>query len=129
MKAEGRGQKAGEEKLHNALRVTAGRKKLWLSIAVLIILTPIGLLLPKLFKAGGAWGEWNADQLKDLIGYIPSGLNKLSGLWRAPVHDYLFRGLDKGAAAYVSYLLSGLFGVVVIVAVVYIFGKIVKPKQ
>jgi len=30
-------------------------KKLWLGIAVLIIITPLGLILPDYFKAGGAW--------------------------------------------------------------------------
>ncbi|MFZ6017830.1 MAG: hypothetical protein ACOYU0_09610 [Nitrospirota bacterium] len=55
-------------------------KKLWIGIVILIILSPIGLAFPEFFKASGAWGEWGVDELKDIVGYIPEGLKKLSEL-------------------------------------------------
>ncbi|MDD5354906.1 MAG: cobalamin biosynthesis protein, partial [bacterium] len=58
--------------------------KLWIGIVVLIVLSPLGLLLPEHFKAGNAWGEWGVDEMRKLVGYIPRGLAKLSGLWQAP---------------------------------------------
>ncbi len=32
--------------------------KFLIGIAVLIVLSPLGLILPEHFKAGSAWGEW-----------------------------------------------------------------------
>ena len=48
--------------------------KLWIFIAVLVILTPIGLVLPAYFKSGPAWGEWVAQDRygKSCITYIMS---------------------------------------------------------
>jgi hypothetical protein len=34
--------------------------KLWILIAILVILTPVGIILPAYFKSGPAWGEWMA---------------------------------------------------------------------
>lgn len=48
--------------------------KLWIGIGILILLSPLGLLLPEHFKAGDAWGEWGAGTFKELVGYIPQGL-------------------------------------------------------
>ena len=74
-------------------------KKLWIGIAVLIILTPLGLILPDYFKAGDAWGEWGSDTIQKLVGYVPQGIEKLSNLWNAPLPDYSFKGWeDKGMA-------------------------------
>lgn len=49
--------------------------KLWLFIVILIILVPIGLILPAYFKAGPAWGEWTAADRygKTSLTYIISG--------------------------------------------------------
>ena len=44
--------------------------KLWIGIAILIILSPVGLILPELLKAGGAWGEWGADEIEKIAGHI-----------------------------------------------------------
>ncbi len=104
-------------------------KKLWIGIGILILLSPLGLILPKLFGAGDSWGEWEVDQIKDLVGYIPEGLKRLSTLWSAPVADYAFSGWDKGVKSLVGYILSGTLGVVIVVAVAYIFGKILKRGE
>ena len=51
--------------------------KLWIGLGVLIILSPLGIILPEHFKAGSAWGEWGADEMQKLVGYIPQGLEKV----------------------------------------------------
>ena len=53
-------------------------KKVWIGIAVLALLSPLGLILPAAFNAGGAWGEWSAEELRKLIGYVPAGFERLS---------------------------------------------------
>jgi len=100
--------------------------KLWILIIVLIALSPIGMLVPEWLKAGSAWGEWSAAEIREFVGYIPQGLERLSELWKAPMPDYDFKGSGdrplrvKGAA----YVLSGVAGVFVVVIMVYALGKI-----
>lgn len=83
--------------------------KLWIGIVILIILSPLGLILPKLFKAKGAWGE-----------------RKLSDIWRAPMDNYTLGGWQhKGFA----YIISAVVGTAVIVAVALVIGKMLSKKD
>lgn len=101
----------------------------------MILLAPIGLILPELLKAGGAWGEWSVDEIaewmkkKGLEDYIPEGLKRLSEIWSAPIPDYVFSGWDKGIKPYIAYIISSLIGVAIIVAVAYLFAKILKGDE
>lgn len=54
--------------------MTKSQKKLWIGLIILALLTPLGIILPEKFKAGGAWGEWGPEALEKLIGYVPAGL-------------------------------------------------------
>ena len=72
--------------------MTKSQKKLWIGLLILSLLTPLGIILPEKFKAGGAWGEWGPEELEKLIGYVPKGLKRLADLWKAPVPDYNFGG-------------------------------------
>ena len=92
-------------------------RPLWLLLATLMVLSPLGLL-----AAGSAWGEWSSEDFKNPEvrkqiatashnvappENIPSGFEKLSKLWTAPIPDY--------APAFVKnpqlgYILSALFG-------------------
>lgn len=104
--------------------------KLWLGIAVLIILSPLGLLLPEHFKAGSAWGEWGAGQMQKLVGYIPRGLEKLSSLWNAPMPDYAFKGWEEKGLSHLSfaYIISASLGIIIIAIVVLFIGRILSKK-
>jgi len=104
--------------------------KLWIGIAILIVLSPLGLLLPEHFKAGSAWGEWGADEMRELVGYIPKGLAKLSGLWQAPLPDYAFKGWEEKGLPLLSfaYIISAVIGIVVVVLLALIIGKILSKK-
>jgi cobalt/nickel transport protein len=104
--------------------------KFWIGLVVLILLSPLGIILPEHFKAGSAWGEWGADGIQKLVGYVPKGLEKLAGLWNAPMPDYAFKGWEEKGLSYLSfaYILSTVLGIVIIVAVVYLIGKILASK-
>lgn len=104
--------------------------KLWIGIASLIILSPLGLLLPEYFKSGGAWGEWGTDAIKDLVGYIPQGLKKLSNFWSAPMPDYVFKGWEEKSLPHLSfaYIISAIGGIAIIVIVVSFIGRILAKK-
>jgi len=83
-----------------------GLRKVWALIALLMILTPLGIL-----AAGTAWGEWSVEQLAQHVTLrqgAPQGLRRLSSFWTAPFPDY--------APAFVrstsfGYILSAMFGV------------------
>jgi len=105
-------------------------RKLWIGIGILILLAPIGLILPELLKAGGAWGEWGADEIAEwmkkegLEDYIPEGLKRLSEIWSAPIPDYAFSGWDKGLKSYIGYIFSGIIGTALVIGVSMLIGKI-----
>lgn len=105
--------------------------KLWLGIAVLVILSPLGLILPEYFKATGAWGEWGIEDLGKIAGYIPRGLEKLSGLWNAPLPDYAFRNRQGCGILFssITYILSATAGIIVTVIIVLIIGRILAKKR
>lgn len=63
-------------------------RKLWAALIVVALLTPAGIYLPQILKAGTAWGEWGIEEVKRMIGYVPAGMEKEAGRWRAPLHGY-----------------------------------------
>ena len=105
--------------------------KLWMGIVILAILSPLGLLLPEYFKSSSAWGEWGADQIKILAGYMPEGLGKLSSFWNAPLPDYTFKGWEDKPLPYLSfaYILSAITGILLVVFVILLLGRIILGKN
>jgi len=105
--------------------------KLWVYMAVLIILTPIGLIIPEHFKAGSAWGEWGAEEIQKLIGYVPRGFEKLSSLWNAPMPDYAFKGWEGKPLAKLSlaYIVSALVGIGLVGAIILLITKLLSGKN
>ena len=100
--------------------------KLWLGLAVLALLSPVGIYLPAKLGTGAAWGEWGLDEIKTLIGYLPRGLEKLSALWNAPLPDYALRGGAQNASVYI---LSALLGIALCVLAAFIIGKFLAKKN
>lgn len=104
--------------------------KLWIGIGVLILLSPLGLMLPEHFKAGDAWGEWGVESIKELVGYIPQGLEKFSSTWSAPMPDYAFKGWEGKGLGHLSfaYIISAASGILIVALVAFIIGKIYVKK-
>ena len=105
--------------------------KLWIGIGALICLSPLGLIVPEHFKAGSAWGEWGADEISKLVGYVPEGFKKLSEIWKAPFPDYAFKGWEgKGLANLsIAYIFSAVVGIAVISLAALLLGKMLAKKQ
>jgi len=105
--------------------------KLWLVIIVLVFLTPLGLLLPYCLKASSAWGEWSVAEIQQFLGYAPSGLKKLSGVWKAPLHGYAFKGWGEKGIMHlvVAYLAAAIIGTCLTVALAWFVGKLVAGKK
>ncbi len=104
--------------------------KFLIGIAVLVVLSPLGLILPAHFKAGNAWGEWGADEIQKLVGYVPKGFAKLSSLWNAPIPDYAFKGWEEKGLSHLSfaYIISAIVGIGLIVLVIIGIGKLLAKK-
>ncbi len=105
-------------------------KKLWIGIAVLAVLAPLGLIIPSLFGAQGAWGEWGIGEIKKLIGYVPAGMEKLSHLWKSPMPDYTVPGQKPGLAhESLGYIATAIIGVAVTGGLVYGLARILGRKN
>ncbi|HEX3020408.1 MAG TPA: PDGLE domain-containing protein [Chitinispirillaceae bacterium] len=104
--------------------------KLWLGLAVLAILSPLGLYLPEKLKAGAAWGEWGTDEIKEMTGFVPVGLEKISSLWNAIFPDYTFKGWESLGMGHLSlaYIFSALTGIVLCVGVSLLLAKLFAIK-
>ncbi|HXX82189.1 MAG TPA: PDGLE domain-containing protein [Thermodesulfovibrionales bacterium] len=110
--------------------MTKSQKKLWIGLFVLALLSPLGVMLPEKFKAGGAWGEWGPEELEKLIGYVPEGLKKLSALWKAPIPDYNFGGEGASITVQViSYIASAILGILAVAVVVYVISKLIAKNE
>ena len=102
------------------------RLKLWLGLLVMIVLTPLGLL-----ASGTAWGEWGSDEIKSLVGFIPKGLERFSGLWKAPLPDYTFKGWEEAPFLHsaFAYIASAVIGVAVVIGLTYFLGRLLAKKE
>lgn len=108
-------------------------KPLWIGLAALMILTPLGLL-----AAGTAWGEWSPEDFHDAAAREqiaaashnqaaptapPAGLEKLSSVWTAPIPDYAPSFMSSPQF---GYILSAMFGSGLIIAVFLLVGWIMQ---
>ncbi|MDR3677780.1 MAG: cobalt transporter CbiM [Acidobacteriota bacterium] len=115
----------GSQSLWHTLR------PLWIGLAVLLVLTPLGIL-----AAGTAWGEWSARDFSNLQtrekmaiasrhtappAQPPRGLERLSSLWTAPFPQYAPSFVHRPA---MGYALSGMFGAGAIILVSLIAGSL-----
>ena len=105
--------------------------KMWVGLAVLALLSPIGIILPARFKAGDAWGEWGTDEIEKMIGYVPQGMKKIAEIWRAPLTDYDIKGWDQMGLGMQSlgYIFSAVVGMAIIIAVIILLGKIATKEK
>jgi hypothetical protein len=105
--------------------------KLWIGIAILAVISPLGLILPQKLNAGSAWGEWSTDEIKGLLGYIPSGLQKVSSIWNAIFPDYAFKGWGEKAMGHQSfaYIISAIAGIALCIGAMWLIGKLLARKE
>ncbi|HUT74521.1 MAG TPA: PDGLE domain-containing protein [Armatimonadota bacterium] len=105
--------------------------KLWIALLVLVALSPLGIIVAAKLGAETAWGEWGADEVRDLVGYLPAQMARLSGRWRAPLPDYALPGQENASlpALSGSYILSAVMGVAVIVAVTLLIGRVLARRD
>ncbi len=105
-------------------------RKLWIGVLVLVLLSPLGLLIPAWFNAGGAWGEWSSEELRKVLGYVPAGMERLSRLWHAPLSGYAVPGNGAGVARQgLEYILTAVIGAAAAAALVYLAARLLGRKD
>jgi ABC-type transport system involved in multi-copper enzyme maturation permease subunit len=106
------------------------QKRILMVLIALTLLTPAGILLPMFFNAGDAWGEWSAETVNSMIGYVPEGLAKYADTYKAPLSDYTANSNDSSVIHQSGYyILSGVVGVVITLGVMFIISKIIVKKN
>ncbi|MEI6050089.1 MAG: PDGLE domain-containing protein [Bacteroidota bacterium] len=102
------------------------QKKILIILLLLCLITPIGILLPMFFNAGNAWGEWSAQTVKELVGYVPQGLAKYSDVWKAPLPDYKINNGDISVIHRSGYyIVSGITGATVTYVVMLLISRLI----
>ena len=106
-------------------------RRLWLGLAALLILTPLGIL-----AAGSAWGEWTARDFTDTAmrqqiaaasshrappAAAPKGLDHLSTVWTAPLSRYAPAWIKSPSF---GYLVSAMVGVGLILVVLLLANRL-----
>ncbi len=105
-------------------------KKLWIAIGVLVLLSPLGIIIPSLFGAGSAWGEWSTEEIRRLLGFVPEGMQKLGHLWKSPLSNYMVPGQKQGLVHEgLRYALSAVFGVGITAGLGYALAKLLGKKN
>lgn len=103
----------------------------WIALLVMAFVSPAGLYLPELLRAGTAWGEWTVEEVKGMIGYAPAGMQTLSDLWKSPMPDYALPGQEAAPLAHrsLSYLLSALLGIGLCGGTTYILTRWLTARK
>ncbi len=94
-------------------------RKLWILLAVMVVLTPLGLWIPTLFGAGSAWGEWGPAELQKLVGFVPKGFSQLQSAWSAALPGYTIPGLSGPVGEAVGYIIAAVVGVALVAGIGY----------
>lgn len=101
----------------------------WLraGVAVLLLLavaSPVGTL-----AAGSAWGEWGPEELQAMLGFVPAGMETLSGVWAGLLPGYNLPGWDNEWLGRLGYLVSALLGIGVVGGVAMALGRVLSMRE
>ena len=80
----------------------------------MIVLSPLGTL-----AGGSAWGEWEAKEFTEMVGFIPESIENAKPLVAAIIPDYEIEGLSP----ILSSIFSGFIGTLLALAVIWSIKK------
>jgi hypothetical protein len=104
-----------------------GVKRLATAFVAIAVIAPLGLIAP-----GFAYGEGNTEDVKAAFGYVPSGLQSLSGIFSAPFGGYNVPLPFFSAAnaplwhAAIGYEISGIVGILAVGGAVYLLARMLR---
>lgn len=89
-------------------------------LGIMLLLVPLGLLTD-----APAFGEWDNEYYKKILGFIPKGMESFPNLQKPLLPDYSI----SGANSVIGYYASAVVGVALIFLVWFIIGKIIAKKS
>lgn len=92
---------------------------LYIIIGIIILGTPLGLL-----ATGTAWGEWSNEEINNLTGFIPRGMED-GFQFNSLIPDYNVGFLKE----HIGYIISAVVGVTMILIIFKVLGKVNKKKD
>ena len=108
------------------MEISKLQKKILIILLLLCLIAPLGIVIPAFFNAGEAWGEWSAQTVKELVGYVPQGLAKYSDVWKAPLPGYTMNAGDKSVMHQSGYyIISGIIGATITYIVMLLISKLI----
>jgi cobalt ECF transporter T component CbiQ/cobalamin biosynthesis protein CbiM len=105
-------------------------KRIGAWFAAIAVLAPLGLIAP-----GLAYGEGNAADVKAAFGYVPAGLQDLSGVFSAPLAGYNLPlpFFDQAKAplwhAAIGYEISDIVGVLGVGLIAYAIARLLRRND
>ncbi len=93
-------------------------RPLWVFLAALVVLTPIGLI-----ASWTSWGEWSKAEILGLVGYVPAGMERVQG-WRGVMPRYTLPWASGGFERAVFYIISAALGSLGVVFLIFLWGKL-----
>ncbi len=129
------GSVVGDQDASEAASGWSTTRPLWIALAILMILTPLGIL-----AAGSAWGEWSPadftnqssrNQMAAASGsqsppaQAPAGLQRLASFWTAPMPRYAPPFLKSEPF---GYMLSAVSGTGLIILVFLVAGWVTNRR-
>ncbi len=106
-------------------------RRLWIALALMALLSPVGVYFPRLLGSGAAWGEWGMDELRQMLGYAPARMEKTAGVWKAPMPDYALPGQEQAPISRLSlaYVASALIGIAGCGGGTYLLVRVLTRKK
>jgi cobalt/nickel transport system permease protein len=105
-------------------------KRVGAGFVALAVVAPIGLIAP-----GFAYGEGHAQDVKLAFGYVPTGLQDLSGIFAAPLsgYDLPLPFFSEANAplwhAGIGYEVAGILGILAVGGVTYLVARLLRGAE
>ncbi|MBA3946573.1 MAG: cobalt transporter CbiM [Herpetosiphonaceae bacterium] len=102
-------------------------KAIGTAFTAIAVIAPLGLIAP-----GFAYGEGSTADVQQAFGYVPKGLQSLSGFFSAPLGGYNLPGQFFGDAnaplwhAAIGYEISGIIGILLLTLLVGLLARLLK---
>ena len=105
-------------------------KRVGAGLVALAVVAPLGLIAP-----GFAYGEGSVQDVKAAFGYVPQGLQELSGVFSAPLAGYdiplpfFSRANPQLWHAGVGYEITGIIGMLLCLAAIALLTRVISGRQ
>ena len=98
-------------------------KKIKIALTILgifLLAVPLGLLTD-----APAWGEWDNDYYKKVLGFVPKGMESFHSFISPILPDYSLPGTND----VIGYYVSAIVGAILVFLIWFIIGKIIAKKH